>query len=91
MKPLLLPICFLFSTLTAYCPTALKILPNRLNGAICPKTNKYHSVVAERGPRPDCTYTWSVTEGSIDGAVTGVGFYVKWNDLATSSALSLAF
>lgn len=89
MKPLLLHICLLLPAFTAYCQTALKILPDPLNGAICPKTNKYHSVVAESGPRPACTYTWTVSGGSIEGPSIGTGVYVKWNDLPGQGTLTV--
>jgi hypothetical protein len=57
MKPLILPICFLFFAPQLYSqnPTPLKILPNSTTTSVCPNNNTVHTVVAESGPRPACT------------------------------------
>lgn len=84
MKTLLLSLvilCFIASPV--YSQTALKVLPDPLNSPVCPLSDRYHSVVPEgTGSRPACTYTWTVTGGTIAGGSTGVGtgVYVKWND-----------
>lgn len=86
---LLLPLSLLFFASSVYSQTALKILPDPLNSAICPLTSKYHSVVAQSGLRPACLFTWSVSGGTIEGPATGASVYVKWNDTPGQGTLTV--
>ena len=48
--------------------------------AKCPNVTETYYVSAASGNLPSCTYTWIVTNGTIEGSNLGTSVGVKWTD-----------